>query len=94
MQITLGQGDISGQQADVIVNAANSSLLGGGRVNGAIPGGAGGAIHRHGGPEILAACRRLLADAYPDGLPAGQAVAPRVRPAPAAPPPEPVDVAR
>ena len=67
MRITFVQGDITGQQADAIVNAANSSLLGGGGVD--------GAIHRHGGPEILAACRRLRAEAYPDGLPTGQAVA-------------------
>jgi O-acetyl-ADP-ribose deacetylase len=67
MQITLVQGDITGQQTDAIVNAANSSLLGGGGVD--------GAIHRRGGPEILAACRRLRAGAYPDGLPTGQAVA-------------------
>src|ERR1700731_884441 len=67
MRITLVQGDITRQQVDVIVKAANSSLLGGG--------GVGGAIHHNGGPEILAACRALRAEAYPDGLPTGQAVA-------------------
>lgn len=60
-------GDLTTQQVDAIVNAANSSLPGGGGVD--------GAIHRAGGPEILAACRRLRAERFPDGLPTGQAVA-------------------
>jgi O-acetyl-ADP-ribose deacetylase (regulator of RNase III) len=66
-RIRLVQGDITEQDVDAVVNAANSSLLGGGGVD--------GAIHRRGGPEILAECRRLRAERYPDGLPTGQAVA-------------------
>ncbi|HEY9351278.1 MAG TPA: O-acetyl-ADP-ribose deacetylase [Acidothermales bacterium] len=65
--ITLVLGDITEQDVDAIVNAANSSLLGGGGVD--------GAIHRRGGPEILAACRDIRATTHRDGLPTGEAVA-------------------
>lgn len=64
--IDVTQGDITTIRADVIVNAANSSLLGGGGVD--------GAIHRAGGPEILDACRLLRATTLPDGLDVGAAV--------------------
>jgi O-acetyl-ADP-ribose deacetylase len=66
MEITLVLGDITTQRVDAIVNAANSSLLGGGGVD--------GAIHRKGGPEILAECRELRAGPISDGLPTGHAV--------------------
>ncbi|MFC4056537.1 O-acetyl-ADP-ribose deacetylase [Actinomadura syzygii] len=67
MKISLIRGDITEQDVDAVVNAANSSLLGGGGVD--------GAIHRRGGPEILDDCRKLRASHYGGGLPAGQAVA-------------------
>jgi O-acetyl-ADP-ribose deacetylase len=59
-------GDITKEDADALVNAANSSLMGGGGVD--------GAIHRAGGLEILAECKKIRATQYVDGLPTGQAV--------------------
>ena len=66
-EIVFVRGDITEQEVDAIVNAANSSLMGGGGVD--------GAIHRKGGPAILAECKKIRADQFPDGLPTGEAVA-------------------
>jgi O-acetyl-ADP-ribose deacetylase len=64
--LQLVKGDITHIEADAIVNAANSTLFGGGGVD--------GAIHRKGGPKILEECKKIRATEWPDGLPTGQAV--------------------
>lgn len=67
MLIEAVPGDITDQDVDAVVNAANSSLLGGGGVD--------GAIHAAAGPGLLAECRELRRTTLPDGLPVGDAVA-------------------
>ena len=64
--LQLTKGDITEVEADAIVNAANSTLMGGGGVD--------EAIHRKGGPKILEECKRIRALEWPNGLPTGKAV--------------------
>ena len=66
-EIIIKIGDITKENVCAIVNAANSSLMGGGGVD--------GAIHRAGGAQILEACRKVRQEQYPNGLPTGEAVA-------------------
>lgn len=65
-RVVVAVGDLTRQNADAIVNAANSTLMGGGGVD--------GAIHDAGGPSILEECREIRRTQYPDGLPTGEAV--------------------
>lgn len=64
--LRLIKGDITDMSTDAIVNAANSTLLGGGGVD--------GAIHSKGGPQILLECKRIRATEWPGGLPTGKVV--------------------
>ncbi len=61
VELVVVRGDITEQQVDAVINAANSGMRGGGGVD--------GAIHRAGGPDVLADC----IERFPDGLPTGQA---------------------
>ncbi|MDR1993138.1 MAG: O-acetyl-ADP-ribose deacetylase [Nitrososphaerota archaeon] len=64
--LQLIKGDLTEQETDALVNAANATLLGGGGVD--------GAIHSKGGSKILEECKQIRAKEWPDGLPTGNAV--------------------
>lgn len=65
-RVVVTLGDITEQEVDAVVNAANKLLMGGSGVD--------GAIHEKGGPSILEECRRIRDEQYRDGLPTGEAV--------------------